>query len=111
MNDFFGFAAVGDGDEHVAAREHAEVAVEGFAGVKKEGWSAGAGECCRYLARDETGFSHAGENDAAFAGEEKIDGFFEGGVEAREDVLDGLGFEFEDAAGGVEAHAGVIRVS
>ena len=108
-DDFFGFAAVGDGDQSVAASEHAEVAVESFAGMKKERWRAGAGECGGDFSRDEAGLAHAGEDDAAFAGEEEIDGFFEGGVEACKNVLDGLGFDFEDAAGGVEAHEGVIR--
>ena len=46
MDDFLRFAAVGDSDERVAARKHAEVAVESFAGVKEEGWRTGAGECC-----------------------------------------------------------------
>jgi hypothetical protein len=83
--------------------------VEGFAWVKKEGRSAGAGECGGDFASYEAGLAHAGEDDATFTGEEEIDGFFEGGVEACKNILDGLGFDFEDAAGGVEAHEGVIR--
>ena len=43
---------------------------------------------------DQAGFAHAGDDDAAFAGEEDVDGFFEGGIQAGEDVLDGLGFDF-----------------
>ena len=108
MNDFFGLAAVRDGDERVAAREHAEVAVERFGGMKKERWSAGAGERCRNFSRDEAGLAHAGENDAAFAGEEEVDGFFEGGVEARENVLNGLRFDFKNSTRCVEAHTNVI---
>src|SRR5579871_2174176 len=72
--------------------------------MKEEGGRAGTGECRGDLAGDESGFAHASENDTAFAGKKEIDGFFERGVEAREDVLDGLGFDFEDTAGGVEAH-------
>ena len=105
-DDFFGFAAVGDSEHGVAAGEHAEVAVDGFGGMQEEGRRAGAGESGGDFAGDEAGFAHAGDDDAAFAGEEEIDGFLEGGVEASEDVLDGLGFDLEDAAGGVEAHVG-----
>ena len=105
IDDFLGFAAVGDGEERVAAGEHAEIAVEGFGGMKKKGWRAGAGEGGGDFAADEAGLAHAGDDDAAFAGEEEIDGVDEGGVEAREDILDGLGFDAENAAGGVEAHA------
>ena len=49
--------------------------------------------------------------DAAFAGEEQIDGTIEGGIEAREEIADGLRFDAQDAAGGVQAHRNVTRDS
>ena len=108
-DDFFGFAAVGDGQDGVAAREHAEIAVQRFGGMQEEGWRAGAGKRGGDFSADEAGFAHAGDDDAAFAGEQEVDGFFEAGVEAREDVLDGLRFDLEDAARGVEAHCALQR--
>ena len=61
------------------------------------------------FSRYQAGFAHAGDDHAALAGEEEIDGFLEGAVETREDVLDGLGFDLQDAAGGFEAHGEVAR--
>ena len=63
------------------------------------------------FARYQAGLAHAGDYDSALAGEEEIDGFLEGFVEASEDILDGLGFDLEDATGGFEAHAEVARDS
>jgi len=37
IQDFLGFAAIGDGEESVATREHAEIAVEGFGGMQEKG--------------------------------------------------------------------------
>jgi hypothetical protein len=41
----------------------------------------------------------------AFAREEKIDRAVEGGVEASEEIVEGLGLNVKDPTGGVEAHA------
>src|SRR5258708_7206969 len=73
--------------------------------MQEKGWRAGAGKSGGDFAAYEAGLAHAGDDDAAFAGEEKIDGADEGIVEAREDVLDGLGFDAKNAAGRFEAHA------
>ena len=43
-DDFARFAAVGDGEHHVAASDHSEVAVQGFGGMQKKGRRASAGE-------------------------------------------------------------------
>src|SRR5438552_13891776 len=40
----------------------------------------------------------------SFAGEQKVHRFFEAGIETRQDVLNRLRFDFENAARGVEAH-------
>src|SRR5258708_18892653 len=73
--------------------------------MQEEGGRAGAGKSGRDFAAYEAGLAHAGDDDAAFAGEKKIDRADEGIVEAREDVLDGLGFDAKNAAGCFEAHA------
>src|SRR5579859_6971526 len=79
--------------------------MEGFGGMQEKGWRAGAGKGGGNFAADEAGLAHAGDDDAAFAGEEQIDGADKGIVEAREDVLNGLGFDAEDTAGRFQAHA------
>src|SRR5216683_341415 len=44
VEDFLGFAAVGDGEESIAAGEHAEIAMEGFGGMQEKGRCTGAGK-------------------------------------------------------------------
>src|SRR5260221_6349684 len=105
IQDFLGFATVGDGEESVATREHAEIAVKCVSGVKKASWRASAGKGGGDFAANQAGLAHAGDDDAAFAGEEEIDGADKGIVEAGEDVLDCLGFDAENAASGVQTHA------
>src|SRR6266481_2944077 len=73
--------------------------------MQEEGGRAGAGKSAGDFAAYEARLAHTGDDDAAFAGEEKIDGADEGIVEAREDVLNGLDFDAENAAGRFEAHA------
>ena len=80
-----------------------------FGWVQEEGRRAGAREGGGYLSRYQAGLAHACDYDSALAGEEEIDGFLEGFVEASEDILDGLGFDLQDAAGGFEAHGEVAR--
>src|SRR5258705_13376539 len=73
--------------------------------MQEEGGRAGAGKRGGDFAAYEAGLAHAGDDDAGFAGEKKIDRADEGIVEAREDVLDGLGFDAKNAAGRFEADA------
>jgi hypothetical protein len=104
-DDFFSFAAIGNGKDGIATCEHAKIAMQSFGGMQEKGGGAGAGESGGNFSADQSGFANASDGHAAFASEKEIDGFFEGGIESREDVLDGLRFDFEDAAGGFEAHA------
>jgi hypothetical protein len=67
--------------------------VEGVGGMEEKGGGSGTGEGGRDFAADETGLTHACDDDAAFAMEEDVDGFLEGGVQASEDILNGLGFD------------------
>src|SRR5690348_16154791 len=79
--------------------------MEGFRGMQEEGGGAGTRKSGGDFAADEAGLAHTSDDDAAFAGEEEIDGADERVVEAGQDVLDGLGFDAENAAGRFEAHA------
>src|SRR6266478_2150775 len=108
-DDFFGFAAVGDSEHRVTAREHAQIAMQSFRRMQKKGRRAGARKRGGNFSRDQAGLAHAGDDDTAFAGEENINGFHKGGVEPREDVLDGLRFDFEHTARGVQAHCTLQR--
>src|ERR1700683_3450616 len=105
IEKFTGFAAGGDGEEDVIGDESAEVAVGGFGGVKKEGGRAGTGEGGGDFAADQAGLAHAGDDDAALAIHEEVDGTFEALVQAGDEGGDGLGLDAQDAAGGVEAFA------
>jgi len=77
--DFFGFAAGGKRDDDIAGHEDAEVAVDRFGRVEEEGWGAGGAEGGGDFLRDDAGFAHAGDDDAAFF------------IAAADDELDGLG--------------------
>ncbi len=111
IQNFLGFTAVADGKQGVTASKHAQVAMERFGGVKEKGGRAGAGEGGRNLAANQARFAHTGDDDAAFAGEEKVDGAVERKVEASEEIVEGLSFYLKDAARGVEAHGNVTRDS
>ena len=102
--EFFGFAAVGEGDDGVARCEHAHVAVDGFRGMEEVRWSAGRTEGCGDLAGDDAALADAGDDDAALACrccDELIDRLGEGrehgGVEAEGELVEG---------GGLDAHEG-----
>jgi hypothetical protein len=61
--DLFGFAAVGEGDDGVARRDHAEVSVDGFGGVEEVGGGSGGAESGCDLVGDNAGFADSGEED------------------------------------------------
>ena len=106
VEELFGFAAVGEGEDGVAGGDHAEVAVDGFGGVEEVGGSAGGAEGGGDLAGDDADFADAGEDDAAAvadAVEEEIDGRGEGGehggVEAEGEVEEGGGLDADEVGG------------
>ena len=63
----FRATGVGDKQHHVAAIEHAEIAVQGFRRMDEKGRGAGAGEGCRQLFTDVAGFTDTGDNQFALA--------------------------------------------
>ena len=105
IENFRGFASIADGQKGVAAGQHPEIAMKSFCGMEKERRSAGAGKRGGNFSADEAGFAHPGDDNVSFAGEKEIDGMIEGSVEACVEVVQGLRFDPEDAASGVETHA------
>ena len=63
-------ARPGQGDHHVAALQHAEVAVTGFGGMHERGGLASGGERRRHLARDVARLADAGDDRPPGRGEE-----------------------------------------
>src|SRR5208337_3921650 len=105
IQDLFRFAAVADGQQGIAARQHTQIAVQRVRRMQKERRRAGARERSGNLAADQPGFSHARHNHASLAGEKHFDRAIERSVESCQYVLNGLGFNAENAARGFQAHA------
>ena len=101
IEDFLGFAAIGDGEQGITTSKHTQIAVERFCGVKKKRRRAGTGKGGGNLAANEARFAHPRDDNAAFTGEEKIDGAFEGSVEACEKIVESLGLNVKDTTCGV----------
>ena len=76
--EFFGFAAGGEGEHDVAANDHAEVAMDGVDRVHEQGGSSNRTQGGGDFAGDDAALAHAGDDDAALAGEHEIDGALEG---------------------------------
>ncbi len=95
-DDFFGGAAVGEGEDDVVGLDHAKVAMEGFTRVNVEGGGAGAGHGGCDFAGDEAVFAHAGEDHAAAAVEDGGDGGVEAVADAAGHGLKGADFLLDD---------------
>jgi len=72
--EFGCLAAVGDGDEHIAFGDDAQIAVHPFYGVKEDGRSARAGEGGHDLAADEARLADSRNDDTAFRSVNRLDG-------------------------------------
>ena len=103
---FLTAAGVGEGDDGIGGRDHAEVAVRGFGGMHEVGRRAGAGEGGGDLASDVAGLADAGDDDAPGAGEDQFDGAHEAVVQPRAECLDGCGFDAQCLAGDGEDAGG-----
>jgi hypothetical protein len=75
-------ARIGNGDQHVVAGDHAQVAMHGLGGMDEIGRGAGAGEGGGQLARDVAGLADAADDDAAATFQDQRDG----GAELRPDA-------------------------
>ena len=93
--DLLGFAAGGEGDHHVARHEDAEVAVDGFGGVQKQGRRARGTEGGGDFLGDDAALAHAGDDHAAVrfaAADDQVDGAVEAGLHRAFETA-GEGFE------------------
>ena len=97
---FGGFAGIGDGQQHVVARDHADVAMAGFGRMHEERRRAGGGERGGDLAGDVAGFAHAADDDPAVAFEADAAGARETRVEPRHQRRDGPALDLESPASG-----------
>ncbi len=92
---FVGFAAVGQRQQHVAAGDHAEVAVGRLGGMDKVRRCAGTGKGGGDLAGDVAGLAHAGDDHSAATGQQDFDCTQKSGVDAVSQRRDGGGFDFD----------------
>ena len=107
--DLRGFAGVGEGHDHVARGQHAQVAVDGLGGVQKEGRGAGAGERGGHLPGDDAALAHARGDDAPLAVLERVQRAQEALVQLGLQAADGLRLGAQDLAGDVKAHGAPPR--
>ena len=92
---FVAFAGIGNRDEHVLRRDHAEIAVAGFARMHEISGRAGAGHGRRDLARDVPGLSHAADNDSSLAREDEVQGLQKVIVDALGKCPHSIGFNVQ----------------
>ena len=67
-------AGVGQGDHHIVAGDHAEVAVAGLGRMNEKGRCAGGSQCGRELARHMARLADAAHHDPALAVENQAAG-------------------------------------
>lgn len=98
--DFFGFAAGGEGDYDVSLGQHAEVSVDGLGGVEEECGAACGAEGGGNFLGDDAAFAHAGDDDAASslaalknAGDGAVERRGHGAFEALGEGEEGLGLD------------------
>ena len=109
VHEFVRFAAVAEGENHVAVAHNAEVAVESVERVEHHSGSAGARECGGDFFADVSAFSNAHDDDLAVfvgCGADGFDGVGESFIESLADTTNLCEFDFEDAAGADEVVAG-----
>src|SRR5690349_17827701 len=88
-------AGIGERDEDVIARHHAEIPMTCFSGVDEKRRGAGAGEGRRHLARDVAGLAHAAYHDAAAALHEYVHSPREMLVELVDEIGNGPGLDLQ----------------
>ena len=98
----FGLAAGAQGQDDVAIRDHAEIAVQGVQGIEHDGRRAGAGEGGGDLVPDMPGFAHAEDDDFAarfHAFFDQLDGARKIVVQPVAQTLELEDFDIENASG------------
>src|SRR5579864_7351584 len=77
--------------------------------MQKKGWCARARKRRSNFARDDPGLSHSGEDHSSLAREKNIHGAIKRRVEPRQNIQNGLSFDFQNAPGGIQAHGKLQR--
>jgi hypothetical protein len=102
VEEFVGFAAVAEGDDGIAFADDSEVSVEGILGIEDDGGGAGGIEGGGDFMGDIVGFPDPDDDDFAPGVEgilEDLDGGGEVVVDASEEALELIDFDFDDALG------------
>ncbi len=97
-DDLLRLAGVGDGEQHVARDDHAQVAVDRLGRVHEVGGAARRGERGRDLLADDAGLAHPGDDDTAGATGDQVHRAIEVLVEPTGQRRHGLGFDIEHTA-------------
>ena len=86
-------ARVGEGDHGIARRNHAQVAVAGFAGMDKDRRRAGGGQRRRDLVGDMPALAHARRHHATRYAVDEIERLDEAGIEPCGQFTNAVGFD------------------
>ena len=105
-------ARPGEGEDHVVAGDHAEIAVARLARMHEGGRRAGGRERACHLHADMAALAHAGDDHPAAAGADEANSFGEAvdelRVERRFERAQALGFELNGARGRGDRFARVV---
>ena len=107
-DQLLGLAAVRQREHDVVVADRAEVAVDRLGRVEEEGRRAGARQRRGDLAADDARLAHAGDDDAAAALEQQLDGALEVVVEAIDQAEDRRRLGAQHLAGEIERRSSVV---
>ena len=97
-SEFTAFAAVGDGQHHIGAGDHAQIAVAGLCGVHKECGGAGGRQGGGNLAAHMAALAHAHHHQAAGGGQHHLHGLGKALVHPGRQARERGGFDFKGLA-------------
>ena len=103
-DDFFGVAAVGHGQHHVIAHQHAQIAMNRLGRMQKNRRCPRAGKCRGDFPSDQPRFPHADHDHAALAGQQQFDGSLKARIQTLQQSVERLGLDAQNAARGIETH-------
>jgi hypothetical protein len=95
---FGALAGIGQRDEHVIARHHAEIAMAGFGRMHEKRGGAGAREGGSDLARDMSRLADAAHHHSPAAGHDQLHRAHEMLIEPADEIGNGLSLDFQHFA-------------
>ena len=107
--EFAAFAAVGDGQHQVVARDHAQVAMAGLGGVHKKGGGAGGCERGSNLAAHMATFAHAHHHHTAPGLQHHVHGLGKHAIDAGRQSGQGRSLDIKGFAGQAQGLVGIKR--